>query len=296
MKCSLLIIAALTLTAVAGCTPADNARRSTDGTPLPSITVSIPPQASLLRAIAGDSINIVTLLGSEANPETFEPGIKTMTAVAASDMIMLSGALGFEQVLVDKLTDNNRDIKVVDTSAGIELIYGTHYHNGHEHRDAPDPHTWTSARNARIIASNMLKALVELDPAHTNYYTSRAALLDSRLDSIDCATASRLEHGSEKAFIVWHPSLSYYARDYGLRQIVIASADSRETSIASTRASIDSIRANGNTHTLFLQAGFDADRAHALSDQTGASIVTINPLDYDWEKQFNIITDALTRH
>ena len=280
----LLAVALLT----AGCGSRHDA--AADQSRCPTVTVSIPPQAWLLNAIAGDSVTINTLMPAGTNPETFEPGVSTIRNVSSSDMLMLSGNLGFETALAGRISANNPDIKVVDTSAGIEPVYGTHSHGNHTHTVA-DPHTWTSVRNARVIASNMLDALVNIDPVRADYYRERAVRLDAHLDSLDTAIAARLDSLPVRAFMVWHPSLSYFARDYGLEQITLG-AEGRETTIRGAQAVIDNASGRG-AGVLFVQADFDSARARSLVAETNATLITINPLDPDWEAQINIIADAL---
>ena len=288
MKCALYVqlLLAVTLLAATGC----GSRPDTEADGRRTVPVSIPPQAWLLKAIAGDSVNVNTLMSAGTNPETFEPGVSTIRNASTSDLLMLSGNLGFESTLARRIAANNPDVKVVDTSAGIDPIYGTHSHGNHTHTVA-DPHTWTSVRNARVIASNMLAALIDIDPARADYYRERAARLDAHLDSLDVAVAGRLDSIASGAFMVWHPSLSYFARDYGLEQISLG-AEGRETTIRGAQAVIDRASQRGAT-VLFVQADFDSDRARSLVSETGATLVTINPLDPDWEAQINIITDAL---
>lgn len=281
----LLIAALLPAT---GC--ASRAGSADDASGRPSVTVSIPPQAWLLKAIAGDSVTVNTLMPAGTNPETFEPGVSTIMNASSSDLLMLSGNLGFETTLAGRISSNNPDIKVVDTSAGIEPVYGTHSHGTHIHTVA-DPHTWTSVRNARVIAANMLDALVDIDPDRADYYRERAGRLDAHLDSLDTAIAGRLDSLSVKAFMVWHPSLSYFARDYGLEQITLG-AEGRETTIRGAREVIDNASRHG-AKVLFVQADFDSARARSLVTETDATLITINPLDPDWEAQINIIADAL---
>ncbi len=261
----------------------------------PTVTVSIAPQAWILEAIAGDSIRINTLLDTGANPETFEPGINNMKLAAESSLLLLSGNLGVERQLAERLRENTPGLTISDTSRGIKPIYGTHDHAGHHHHDhaheTADPHTWTSVRNARIIAGNMLSALISVDPDNETYYRNRASRLDSQLDSLDSAIASRFEQLQSRTFMIWHPSLSYFARDYGLEQISVG-MEGRETTVQGLRSIIDRAQSSG-APILFVQSDFDPRQAETLSRETGARVITISPLDHDWISQINIITDAL---
>lgn len=281
----LLVLLAI---AVAGCN--DNAGESDHR---PVVTVSIPPQAWVLKAIAGDSIQLNTLLTIGSNPEMFEPGVNSIKSASESDLLFLSGNLGFEEKLSERLQANNQQLKIVDTSAGITPIYGTHSHGDHVHSVA-DPHTWTSVVNVKVIARNMLSALVEMDPDNEKFYTDRARVLDQKLDSLNATISARLSQSGVRSFLVWHPSLSYFARDYGLEQISLGREGS-ESTVTGIKKVIDSSSTRGAT-VLFMQAEFDSSRAQSLVSETGARLVTINPLDPDWESQINIIADALSEY
>ncbi len=263
----------------------------------PTATVSIPPQQYLLKAIAGDSITINCLLQSGSNPESFEPGIALLRSVSNSDALLLAGNLGFESAIAERVTAGNGDIAVYDTSRGIDFIYGTHdhcdHHDGDDHHDhgGADPHTWTSIRNARIIAANMLDALTEIDPDNAGYYRANFDRLDSRLDSLDRATTQRLAASDDKSFIVWHPSLSYFARDYGLEQISVGQ-EGKETSVKAMQQRIAHALEH-NVKVFFFQKEFDSRQAETLNSQIGARMVIINPMNPDWEHEIKIITDAL---
>lgn len=261
----------------------------------PVVTVSIPPQKYFLEQIAGDKLNVRCLLAHGGNPENYEPSIADMRDLQESILYLTAGNLPFETSLVSRIAEINPGLDIVDTSAGISLIAGTHSHGDspqHEHDDTFDPHTWTSVKNARVIAANITDALVRTDPANADYYRSRHRRFDTRLDSIDRAFASRLEPFKGERFLVWHPSLSYLARDYGLEQIAVGSS-TKELSVADLRRSIDNGR-DGKVAVFFYQPDMDGRQARVLNAQIGAREVDVNSLDGDWEGTMNKIVDALS--
>ncbi len=112
------------------------------------------------------------------------------------------------------------------------------------------------------------------------------------MDSIDSVVAGRL--GSEGgAFAVWHPSLSYFARDYGLEQIAVG-AESKEVSPRRLKEIIDEARAD-SVEVFFFQREYDSRQAQTINSAIGSRLVTIDPLSYDWEGQLFLITDELAR-
>lgn len=255
--------------------------------------VSIEPQRWLLEQLADSTATIVTMLPSGANPETFDPTMNLRAKAEEASAYFATGALPFETSFKEV-----SHTPFFDTSAGIERIYGTHDHlhgegNGHHDHDEADPHFWTSVSGARQMAANMAEALKEMDPDNSHKYDARLLALNGRLDSLDSSIRSRLSQPASRTFAVWHPSLSYFARDYGLHQLSVGQ-ESKEMSARQMKEAIDEAKAD-SVRVFFFQSQYDAQRAQTISDAIGARMVTINPLAYDWDRQINLITDELSR-
>lgn len=256
----------------------------------PVVTVSIPPQKYLLEKITGDRVDIKCLLSSGANPESYEPSMSHLVNLGKSEAYFCIGNIGFETAIVDKVRANNPRIKIFNNSDGIPLIVGTHGHGAGNEAEV-DPHTWSSVKNAKVIASNMYRAMMDMDPGNGEYYTANYNRLAVSLDSLDARIAAMLAPHRGAAFVVWHPSLSYFARDYGLEQIAIGS-ESKESSVRSMQARIDEAISD-SAQVFFFQKEFDTRQAQVVNEQLGAEMVTINPLDYKWRDEMLIIADAI---
>lgn len=258
----------------------------------PIVTVSIEPQRYILEQITGDRVQVRSLLTEGANPETYDPSVTHMHNLGNSLGYLRMGNIGFEVALIDKIREANPDLKIFDTSAGVVPITGTHSHgDGHEH-ETVDPHTWTSVKNVKVIASNMLEAMEIIDPSNSSYYRRNYETFATRLDSIDSLITVRLAPVKGASFMVWHPSLSYFARDYGLNQIVVGNADHKESSIADLRGAIDDARSHG-AGIFFFQKDFDSRQVSAINAELEACEVSINPLTYQWEDEIIKIADSI---
>lgn len=157
----LLTAAALAgLAGVTGCTARVPER--------PIVTVSIEPQKYILEQITGDRIDVRCLLGNGGNPENYDPTVTHLMNVEKSLAYMRIGNIGFEDAIIDKVKALNPGLAIFNTADSIKLIRGSH--GDHE---ATDPHTWTSIKNARIIARNMLNAMISVDPAHRKSYEKK---------------------------------------------------------------------------------------------------------------------------
>lgn len=258
----------------------------------PVLVVSVEPQRALLEEIVGDRFDVVSVLTPGSNPETFEPTMKARRDMEGASAFLTTGNLPFEKKLGESLPSSVKEINVTE---GIVPVYGTHDHGDGHHHDhgEADPHTWTSVKNSRVMASNMLRAVIDLDPEGEAYYTERFNALDHRLDSLDRVFTSKLSGQlPTRSFAVWHPSLSYFARDYGLEQIAVG-FENKEMPATQMARVIDEAREE-NVKVFFFQKEYDSRQAESLNQRMGTRLVTINPLAYDWETELTGIVDALT--
>lgn len=257
------------------------------------ITVSILPQKFMLKKIVGDRFEISCMLNEGNNPEAYEPSMTHLMNIEHSVAYFCIGYIGFEDAIVGKAHVNNPNLKIFNTSKGVEVIRGTHFSPEGEHNEA-DPHLWTSVANAIKISQNMLAAVVELDPDNADEYTLNFNAFKSELDSLDSRIKSQLTGKQGSAFLVWHPSLSYFARDYGLRQVSLE-YEGKEIPIDKLKQNIDAARESG-AHVLFVQREFDSRQAETIGEELGVKMVKINPMSYNWETELENIANAIANN
>ncbi len=262
----------------------------------PIYAVSIEPQRWLLEQLVDSGAEIVTMLTPGSNPETYEPSLSRRALADNAVAYFATGALPFEDAL-----EASSSVPFINTSEGIVPIYGTHDHahahhehgEAHEHsgEGAPDPHFWTSLSGAAAMARNISAALTRLNPDRAEAYADRLSALLARLDSLNVDIATELVDAPSKTFAVWHPSLSYFARDYGLEQLAVGQ-ESKEMSARQAREIIDRAKAD-SVRVFFFQKEFDARQAEAINKEIGSRLVTIDPLDYHLDRQLQTVADAI---
>lgn len=267
-----------------GCT----SRRPADGEPL---YVSILPLRSLVQGIVGDDFDIEVLVPPGASPETFEPTPRQFVGLNKARMVFNVGLIDFETTLLAKVEDQ---AKVVDLSRGIELIAGTcsHGSHGHTHTHGIDPHVWTSPRALQKMAENAYEAIRKAYPDSVKYETNYR-LLQQELKALDERTAARIAASDVEYFIIYHPALTYYARDYGLRQIAIE-ADGKEPSAKQLTQIIRQAREDGVRRILY-QSQFPASAVEVIARDIDAQYVEVDPLREDVIANIEEITGIITQ-
>ena len=258
------------------------------------VTVTIQPQKYFAEKIAGDRFNINCIVPPGSNPEAYDPSPSHLVHLGKSIAYFKIGHIGFELAWMDKLEQNNPNMKIFDTSEGIDILSGTHEHNDadvhHHHFDA-DPHTWSSPKNVRIIAQNMYEAFVSIDPDGEKVFRKNYEELLDEINQVDSIMTERLSPVSGTMFAIYHPSLSYLAKDYNLHQLSLE-YNGKEPSAFYLKKAIDIAREN-NVKVIFIQQEFDAKQAESFASEINAKVVPINPLSYIWSEELLHITDAI---
>ena len=197
------------------------------------------------------------------------------------------------EVWMEKLEANCPDMKIFDTSKGVELMRSEgHWHGDHFHEGGVEPHIWNSTRNASIIAENICQALCQLDPTHQEDYRKRLSILKQTIAQTHTNVLTFLEN-ADSTFLIYHPALTYFARDYGLKQISIEE-NGKEPSPAKLKELIENSR-KADARIIFIQQEFDQRNAQLIARELNLNIVPINPLSYDWDKEMIHVAKALKK-
>ena len=257
----------------------------------PVITVTLEPLRYFTEAIAGDCFEVVSMVPKGSSPESYDPTPQQLVNLSKSQAYLRIGYIGFEQAWMKKLEANYPTMKVYDTSKGVDLIRAEgHWHGDHYHEGGVEPHIWNSTQNASVIADNIYAALCEMDADHQPEYKQRLDSLKQVIARTDADVRTLLAN-ADSTFLIYHPALSYFARDYGLHQISIEEGG-KEPSPATLKTLIETCRREG-AQVIFVQQEFDQQNAQLIADELGIEIVPINPLSHDWTEEMLRVANAL---
>lgn len=277
---------------LAGCSNREN-----KGDDKITVTVSIEPQRFLVEKIAGDKVEVKTLLPQGAKPETYDLTPSQLIDLTKSDAYFMMGTISFERSWADAYTSDHPHTNIFVMSNGINHIVSDHFHCHESIEDTAgeyiEPHIWLSVKNVKFMMENIVDGLVIVDPDNREYYRNRydsimkeMYTLDSRIDSLMLS--------ADKAFMIYHPALTYFARDYGLKQISIES-DGKEPSPSQLLRIIKEAKEQG-VKVIFIQPEFDPRNAQIVADETGCELVQFNPLSYEWDEEMLRVAKVLSEN
>ncbi len=261
------------------------------------ITVSILPQKFFIEKITGDVFNVNVMIPPGASPVTYEPTPKQMKELSASDIYIRIGHIEFEKAWINKLQNINPEMQMIDQSTVSDLIYADHGHEEHDlhghHHHGVDPHIWTSPREVKKQVEFIYNFLVNHYPEHKLSFSANYISFLEEIDSLDTELNNILEPYKGRKFLIFHPALSYFARDYGLEQISIE-IDGKEPTPANIKSIIQTAKEE-NIKVVFVQQQFSTHNAEVIANEIQGNVVQINPLDDNWIESIKKIAKEIEK-
>lgn len=252
----------------------------------PVIAVTIEPMQYFTEQIVGDRYQVMTMVPSGMSPETYEPTPRQIVELSHAEYYMKVGKIGFEQTWMRKLKQNAPGLVIIDTSKGITPIRDI---NGIE-----DPHTWMSCSSAKNIATQIYLTVARKSPKDSSFYKNNYLRLIRKINQVDTKIRTMLKKhpSNHSAFLIYHPTLTYFSREYNFEQIPLEE-EGKEPSASQTQALIDRAKQK-DVRTIFVQKQFSPRKTITIQEATNTGTTEINPLNYNWCDEMLKIAQSLT--
>jgi len=262
------------------------------------VTVSILPQAYFVERIGADAVTINVMVGPGEEPHTYEPKPEQMKGLSRSELFFMIGT-EYEDAWLPRFKDVNPNLVFVDNAAGIERIPLTapHHHGDeptdealHTDEDLLDPHVWLSPNNGKIIANNILNALIEQEPGRAEEFQANYNYLIADINDLDNQIITILQDLDQRTFLVFHPAWGYFAEQYGLIQVPVE-VGGQEPS-PTDMVNLVNIAREEQIRVIFVQPSFSTANAIAIAKEIGAEVAVVDPLARDWLQNLKVVAEA----
>lgn len=252
------------------------------------IAVSIAPQKYIIDQIAQQPLDVVVMVTPGSSPATYAPTPKQVEQLAKAFLYIKVGHLGYEQTWLPKIKNIHNELTIIDSSKGIDLIAGmTEQHGDHVHLHGIDPHHWMAPNTFSIMAKNTFDALCRQFPSRVDEFKKGYIKLKEKIKRVDEHAKNKLSHKTKRTFMIFHPALGYFARQYGLEQVSLE-LDGKEPSAKHMKYVIDEAK-NHNIKAIFIQKEFSKEQAESVANEIKGEVIEINPLSYEWTMQMEHI-------
>ncbi len=253
----------------------------------PLIFVSVLPQTTIVKGIAGDLVQVEAMVGKGFNPATYQPSPRQVARLSDAVLYVRAG-MPFEQSWLPRFIAVNPSMKVLDMRKGLKLLPADAHH-----ADGNDPHVWTDPLLVKRHAQYLRDTLSELYPTQKHHFERNYRQLATRLDELDRELKARLTPVKGRSFLVYHPAWSYFAHRYGLQQIAVEQGGKEPS--PRTLAQLIEITRKAKIHTILVQPQHSSATAKVLAEVIGAKLLEMDPLEPDFFSALRKLAAALAR-
>ena len=132
---------------------------------------------------------------------------------------------------------------------------------------------------AELIA----KALSTKYPQHKTFFESNLAKTQNELDALHAELSALLKNAKHKKFIIYHPSLAYFAARYDLVQLPVQ-IEGKEPKARDLQRLIKTAKKE-KIQVILVQKGFSQTATKTLAKELNAKVLEIDNLSEDFGEE-----------
>jgi len=230
----------------------------------------------MVANVAGDRVDLVTLVGPAGDTELFKPSLADGKSVAEAKIVFMNDLNDEFEPWLEPLLKS-----VKFGGSKIVVSRGAKTYSSSEERtprskaaEEIDQHAWLDPKNGIIYVRNIAAALAKGDPANAADYRARAAAYIKELQDLDAWAKAEISAvpPAKRRILSSHDSLQYLAKAYGITMLSINGwTNNSEASAAELARLSQQIRQEG-IHALFLDSITDPRAMQQVARETGAAI------------------------
>jgi len=251
------------------------------------VAVSIVPEQTFVQAVAGDLVEVITMIPSGSSPETYEPTPLEMEKFSDADVYFAIGVPAEET----NILPNAQGMNIVMLNEEVAKTYPTLMLG-----DEADPHIWLSIKRVKLMITLIADELGRLDPDNQATYQQNAEAYIASLDDTDVMIRDLLANDVGSKFIVYHPAFGYFANEYGLEMFSLEE-EGKEATPQHLQEMIDLAKSE-NIKVIFYQSEIDSSQSEAYAEEVNGIATQLEPLSGDYInnliKMASTISEALS--
>ena len=175
--------------------------------------------ADAARAVGGDRVEVVALMGPGVDPHAYRQTRSDIVALTRADLVLWNGLFLEAQmeVFLDRLSKRVPVVAVGDAFSEDLLL--TH----EEYEGRFDPHLWADPALWSVAVAAVRDALISEDPENAEAYRESAARYLAEIAAIGeyAETALATVPDGQRVLLTAHDAFGYFGRAYGFEVIGI---------------------------------------------------------------------------
>ncbi|MGE9270291.1 MAG: metal ABC transporter substrate-binding protein [Verrucomicrobiales bacterium] len=185
-----------------------------------------PLLADIAKSVGGERVDVVELVGKNADPHHFEPTPGQIRDAGTLDLCLASG-MGLESYLPALQSLLPDETKLIDLGSQLPHLEGIcndpdhHHHGSHDH--GMDPHWWHSIDTFRRATTLTAQAFAAADPTGAASYEANALAYRTKLEALEKWARRELARVPQDKRILptAHAAFAYFCHDFGFTAIPV---------------------------------------------------------------------------
>ena len=236
------------------------------------VVTSFSVLGDIVRRIAGDHADVVTLVGPNGDAHSFDPSPADAAKLADAALVVING-LGLDGWIERLAKSADYKGSIVVASQNIPARRMTEDEGGTK-KEVTDPHAWQNLQNGAIYVRNIEAALEKADPANAAAYKQAAETYTSELLALDAEVRRDITAipKAKRRVITSHDAFGYFGAAYGIEFLAPEGISTEtEPSAGDVAKLVDQIRAE-HIKALFIENMTDARLVTIIGNETGAVV------------------------
>jgi zinc/manganese transport system substrate-binding protein len=217
--------------------------------------------------VAGDHVELKTLVGPDGDTHVFEPTTSDARAVAQARIFLVNG-LNYEPWAERLLASTKSRAQLVAAANGTKpLALGSG-------ATGVDPHAWQDVQNAVVYAQNIARAFAAADKPNAALYRSNAAAYIGELNKLDreIRAAFAAIPTQRRRVITTHDAFAHFGRSYGVSFVApLGPSTDAQVSAKSVAALISHIKRD-KIAAVFVENVSDPRLIEQIARETGVKL------------------------
>jgi zinc transport system substrate-binding protein len=230
------------------------------------VVASFFPLYDFAGHIAGNRVNMTTLVPPGVEPHDWEPTAQQVEQLRLADLFIYNGA-GIDDWASTVETKLN-----VNASEGIALLSDSQANR--------DPHNWLDPVLAKRQVELIRNGLITADPQNTDYYIQNAQAYISKLESLDQKIKTELSSCAKTDFIAFHSAFGYFSNRYGLHQHAILSGGPEDEIFPQTLQNVVALAKQYGIHVIYSEELVDPRQAEVIANEIpNGKVLVLSPIE-----------------
>ena len=230
--------------------------------------------ADMVHQVAGDLVEIYTIVPIGDNPEEHDILPADMMAVANADIIFYNG-LNLEAgnewfANLMRSTGMIENVNYFRVTEGIMPFFLLT--DGME--DEEDPHAWLDISNGIVYIQNIERVLSSFSPENAAIFQENAQNYIARLYALHNEWVGRFDHipASQRLLVTSEGAFRYFAAAYNLYVAYIWELNAEEEGTPEQMLNLINIINNSEVRSLFSESSVDSQYIEQISAETGIPV------------------------